>query len=483
MPERLLLHGWESLAKVLALYFKDPNRTKGNWLYLAILFAINLVNLTVLLPLLIVFVRRRCSHISEALWGRPSVLEDTSVIADSTGSSCSRDAPTIVVVVPCYMPNEQDVIEETINHILENLQSPGHLELWVVYNTPEDLPEIEGRLRDLQDRPNLPHGRTLKVMREEGSTSKAENLNAVIAMLKKPTMGDDDVPYVAFYDADHHPDPTSLVTLYEKLHRDGLDCVQGSIYIRNLCAGIRGHLINAEFFLSHFMFFPAMKLYTGQAFFCGSNALWKREALIHNVFDHGMQTEDIDISVRAQMNHHRIDFCPEARSGELAPSSLDALCQQRLRWAVGWDQVSFKYSHEVMFSSVLPFFTRFGLFHVLVMRWLLLLAGVFVGVAVPVLDLGAQHQKHDIMIHLMQRSLLVDFCIVVVCCILEAIFQSQHRGWQSLTHVFYVAVYLSLSAPCVALQTILVCVSLFKVTTGRVGTWVVTARSTKSMAS
>ena len=36
----------------------------------------------------------------------------------------------------------------------------------------------------------------------------------------------------------------------------------------------------------------------------------------------------------------RIRFCPEARSGELPPATFLALYRQRLRWALGWDQVT-----------------------------------------------------------------------------------------------------------------------------------------------
>ena len=34
-----------------------------------------------------------------------------------------------------------------------------------------------------------------------------------------------------------------------------------------------------------------------------------------------------------------ISFCPECRSGELPPATFRALYKQRLRWALGWDQV------------------------------------------------------------------------------------------------------------------------------------------------
>ena len=57
-------------------------------------------------------------------------------------------------------------------------------------------------------------------------------------------------------------------------------------------------------------------------------------------FSTGVQTEDIDVSARAMLHNHNIAFCAESRSGELCPSDLGALYRQRLRWAIGWDQVT-----------------------------------------------------------------------------------------------------------------------------------------------
>ena len=54
-----------------------------------------------------------------------------------------------------------------------------------------------------------------------------------------------------------------------------------------------------------------------------------------------MQTEDIDVSARAILDDHKISLCPEARSGELSPADLLTLYRQRLRWLIGWDQVTF----------------------------------------------------------------------------------------------------------------------------------------------
>ena len=57
----------------------------------------------------------------------------------------TRSTP-VAVVVPCYLPNEQGIIMGTIAHILRRVDYPAPLTLYIVYNSPTDLPAIEARL-------------------------------------------------------------------------------------------------------------------------------------------------------------------------------------------------------------------------------------------------------------------------------------------------------------------------------------------------
>ena len=131
----------------------------------------------------------------------------------------------ISVIVPCYLPNEQTIIESTIEHILLKLDWQGPVTLFIVYNTPVPLP-FEAKLKQLDGR-EYASGRVLRVVHAKGSTSKAENINLVLQRVQ------DD--YVALYDADHHPDASSLRLLMRAMHsrRRHSVAVQGSTYIRN----------------------------------------------------------------------------------------------------------------------------------------------------------------------------------------------------------------------------------------------------------
>ena len=109
---------------------------------------------------------------------------------------------SMTVIVPCYLPNEQHILMETVEHILSRLEYPAAFTLILCYNTPTPLP-VEADLARL-DGKVYPGGRTLRILNVIGSHSKAENINAAMSQMV-------DSELVAIYDADHHPDPESLL--------------------------------------------------------------------------------------------------------------------------------------------------------------------------------------------------------------------------------------------------------------------------------
>lgn len=290
--------------------------------------------------------------------------------------------PSLTVLLPCYMPNEQGLVEETIEHILTKLRYPRSFTLVVCYNTPHALP-IEARLAEMDGAAyDGASGdgtlNTLRIRKVVGSTSKSHNLNAALE--------DVTTDNVVIYDADHHPDPTSLEVLTSFMLAHGCGCVQGSTYLRRE-ASCLAYLINAEFFITHFVVFPAQQVATDTGLFGGSNALWSARVLKQRQFRHDVQTEDIEYTARALLGKVKIRFCPEARSGELPPASLSALWRQRLRWAIGWDQVTLRHVASIATSTRLHPCRKASLFYILPARWLFLVLSLFSIFAVPLLAL------------------------------------------------------------------------------------------------
>ena len=242
------------------------------YLYFAILLIANVLNCLVGLAHVCILARRH--------WP----------CADATPKRPMEAVP-ISVVVPCYLPNEQTIIIATVEHIMLHLEWPGPVTLYVVYNTPAPLP-FEATLQALDGR-EYEAGRVVRVVRADGSTSKAANLNLVLSHLRDE--------FVALYDADHRPDPSSLRLLMRRLLDTNAVAVQGSTYIRNTRGWHVSPLaraIDAEFFVTHFVYFPAMEMLASSGYFGGSNALWRTSTLASYAFDTSMLTEDVDVSAR-----------------------------------------------------------------------------------------------------------------------------------------------------------------------------------------
>ena len=81
-----------------------------------------------------------------------------------------------------------------------------------------------------------------------------------------------------------------------------------------------------------------------------------------------MLTEDIDSSMRVTEGGHRIATDPKLVSRELAPGSVKALWNQRMRWAQGWFQVSLEHFLNAIRSKNLTPRQKIGATYLLAWR-------------------------------------------------------------------------------------------------------------------
>lgn len=419
--------------------------------YFAIMLIANVLNCLVALASIYRVIRRQS-------FCRPHGENDDKLPSDGT-------APAVTVVVACYLPNEQVIIESTIEHILLQLDWPSDLTLHIVYNTPSALP-FEETLRRLEGCHYAPR-RKLRITKVDASTSKAENLNHIL-----PTITDE---FVVLYDADHHPDTNSLVRLASALLRSEYVAMQGSTYIRNKQASLLARAVDAEFFVTHFIYFPAMEILGGTGYFGGSNALWRTHVLQQYPFDRARLTEDVDVSARALLDGHRIGFCPKARSGELAPAGPRALISQRLRWFMGWEQVTHAYYWKV-FVSGLSLRAKAGFCYLFHLRWLLLFAAALAAVINPVIT---SPFVYPLMSWTMEFQVCVMTAVVLYGFVaLLALHHSnvyEERRRQPMA-MFSILIFFIIGWLYVIIHITLQTIAFVKVALGREGRWEVTAR-------
>ena len=255
-----------------------------------------------------------------------------------------RPIPRSSFIVAAYLPNEQGIIVETIEHLLRNVQRPeAGFEVVLAYNTPDNLPVEEELARIARRDP------AFKPLRVEGSESKAENLNAALDAVTGEIVG--------ILDADHHPNPDCLVRAWRWLE-SGYDVVQGRNIIRNYDQNVMTKVIAIEFECVYGVSHPAKSLFVDTGIFGGSNGYWKIETLRKIRFDPQMLTEDIDASSRALLLGYRLMHDRSIISTELAPTELRSFWFQRKRWAQGWLEVTLRYQRRFWTSNKLTFWQK-----------------------------------------------------------------------------------------------------------------------------
>ncbi len=252
--------------------------------------------------------------------------------------------PRCSFLVAAYLPNEQDIILETVQHILSNVLRPADgIELILAYNTPVDLPVEEDLKLLAKEHPEL------RLLRVEGSRSKAENLNAALDIVTGEI--------ICILDADHHPAPDCFFRAWRWLEHD-YDVVQGRNVIRNHDHNLLSQNIAIEFESLYGVSHAAKSFLTDSSIFGGSNGYWRASVLKRIRFNPGMLTEDIDASIRTLLSGFRIIHDRSIIATELAPGDFHSFWFQRKRWAQGWLEVSFKYQRRVWRSKKLTLWQK-----------------------------------------------------------------------------------------------------------------------------
>ncbi|MFD8396662.1 glycosyltransferase, partial [Streptomyces sp. NPDC059680] len=257
--------------------------------------------------------------------------------------------PPASAVIAAYLPNEAETIVETVQSFLR-VEYGNDLEVVLAYNTPCPLP-VEERLREIaREDPRL------VLLRVEGSTSKAQNVNAAVSRVRGEMVG--------VFDADHHPAPDAFTHAWHWLS-NGFDVVQGHCVIRNGDASWVAGLVAVEFEAIYAVSHPGRTRLYGFGIFGGSNGFWRADVLARTRMRGSMLTEDIDSTMRALCQGARFATDRTLISRELAPTSLGSLWNQRSRWAQGWFQVSLTHLWRALRSPVLSLRQKAGLFALL----------------------------------------------------------------------------------------------------------------------
>ncbi len=252
--------------------------------------------------------------------------------------------PEASAIICAYLPNEASTIMDTLDCFL-NQGYPGGLQVILAYNTPNPMPVEKELDRLAEQHPNL------DVVRVEGSTSKAQNVNAVLHMARGALTG--------MFDADHMPRPGSFERAWRWL-ANGYDVVQGHCLTRNGDETWLAKMIAVEFESIYAVAHPGRAKLHRFGVFGGSNGYWKTGLLHETRMRGSMLTEDIDSSMRTVERGLKIRSDRNIVSRELGTTTFKQVWNQRLRWAQGWFQVTMMHTLRVWRSPGLTFRQKFG---------------------------------------------------------------------------------------------------------------------------
>merc|ERR1712032_504657 len=169
-------------------------------------------------------------------------------------------------------------------------------------------------------------------------------------------------------------------------------------------------------------------------------------------------------------------------SGELVPGSLKALYKQRLRWALGWDQISQKYWDEVVSAkSTVSYCKWIGLLNMFYFRIITMFVTFWGIIGCPIfVMMSEEFQGVTSMgpaITAVRRYLSICLLTHLFMCTAEAMCQVHHRGKQSALQALYVIAFIAVGGLLyIPYQFWLQSLSLYRVMSGQVGEWVVTRR-------
>jgi cellulose synthase/poly-beta-1,6-N-acetylglucosamine synthase-like glycosyltransferase len=211
------------------------------------------------------------------------------------GHSGPSEAPGVPetpasAIICAYLPNEADIIVETIEHFLNLEYEPG-IQIILTYNTPVRIPAVEEQLEVLANRfPNL------LVLCIENSISKAQNINAALDFV----VGD----FVGVFDADHRPELHSFSRAWRWLS-NGYDVVQGHSVSRNPDASWMARMMAVKAECHFAVCEPGRTTRDGMGFY-QSNGYWKSPLLKHIGMLASMKAADVDAGMTALGEGHNI---------------------------------------------------------------------------------------------------------------------------------------------------------------------------------
>jgi len=246
----------------------------------------------------------------------------------------THEALSLTIVIPCYMPNEEEILPEVIDFYEKQLEHyPGESKVLIVWNSPNEHPEFEALMEKRKEA--WPKRGNLTVKRCLYSTSKCDNLNMACDFI--------DTEIACLNDADTMLNWGCMVRASIWIKEEGYDIAQSmNVHCKADCAGRPGEegqetchpygvlITIGDGTKPQNMSSQNMR---GHSPFNGRGGFWRTSALKKVQFDHHTIGEDHDAAYRgfAYFGFKGI-LDNNMLCQEQEPPDCKSLVSQRIRW-------------------------------------------------------------------------------------------------------------------------------------------------------
>ena len=268
-------------------------------------------------------------------------LENRKKIVRRDGKITLLNYPSVTITVPSF--NEEKTVEKTVNSLL-NLNYPkDKIQIFLIDDGSTD--NTLSVISKFAEHPNI------KVFHKENG-GKYTALNMGLEHTQTEFFGG--------LDADSFVDPESLIRIMSYFERNSkVMAVAPSVTVYNPKTIIQ-NAQKAEYNMSVYLkkmlgFLGAINVTPGPL-----TIFRKRVFDDLGPYQHGHNTEDMEIAYRMQKNHHVIEHCNDAYVYTNTPASVKKLYKQRLRWIYGFINNTIDYKN-VLFKKQYGNFSFFTL--------------------------------------------------------------------------------------------------------------------------
>jgi cellulose synthase/poly-beta-1,6-N-acetylglucosamine synthase-like glycosyltransferase len=247
---------------------------------------------------------------------------------------CAPAFPRTAVLIPAW--NEGAVIGASIDRLMAAQYPPQSLRVFVVDDASTDDTPVVVKAKEAQ----YP-GRVVHLRREQGGQGKAHTLNHGLGVI----LGDDWMQALLITDADVIFEPAALRTMTRHLADPRVGAVTCYIKEGSRPGNYLTRFIGFEYVTAQAAARRGQNVLGVVACLAGGAQLHSRASLaaLGGRIDTGSLAEDTITTFETQLRGRRVVFEPHATCWAEEPDTVAGLWKQRLRWARGNVQVTFRY--------------------------------------------------------------------------------------------------------------------------------------------